>query len=353
MKTFLLGIAIAFTLLGCGILLRSAYLSFTLGSFEYGDFTHYSSLGKNPDTGEVDFTEYPTGEAPWYSFIPVWWWAFACLCVAGICFALYRFGCSPKRLKPLFKKLAIGLSILLIAFALFLLEENIRGRIALHSYIRQLHSQGEKLTLAEIDLPKLPKERNGAPALVALTNQFTSLRKDCPFAVNALTRMRLVAQGRAVVRTEQRDLGVNRTSIISSELRGGSAPRRWNRGREPENTTNFPAPPRASWADLEDQAAKASNTLGAVKMALAQPALNVEIDYTQGYDIRLRHLQATHDARNWLALSALNDIHHRNLEAAMENMLTIAALMRFQEDERLVISQITRWQTGLVGLDLT
>ena len=205
--------------------------------------------------------------------------------------------------------------------------------------------------MAEIDLPKPPKEGNGAPALIALTNQFNSLRKDCPFAIGALTRTLLVAQGRGMVRTEQWDLRVNRI-VISSEPQGGPPPRRWNRGREPEDT-NFPAPPRASWADLEEQAAKASNTLEAVKMALAQPTLNVEIDYARSYTIGLRHLQATRDATSWLALTALNDIHRRNFAAATKNILTIAALMRFQPDERFVDSQFTLWQTGLVGLDLT
>jgi hypothetical protein len=315
-RILLLGIAFAFVILGCGILLCSIYLS----------------------------------DEPWYTLTPAYWCCFACLSIAGIFFALRQLAPKLKRLKPLFKKLAIGCGILLIVFALFLLEENVRGKIALHSYIRQLRAQGEKLTLAEIDLPNPAKEENGAPALVALTNQFHSLRKDCPFAIGGLTRTRLVAQGRGVVRTKQADLGVDHIPI-SYEPGEGPAPRRWNRGREA--ATNSPAPIQASWADLDEQTAKASNALVAVKTALAQPALNVEIDYTQGYEIQLRHLQATYDARNWLTLSALNDIHHRNLEAATENILTIAALMRFQEDERLVISQINRWQTGLVGLDMT
>ena len=52
------------------------------------------------------------------------------------------------------------------------LDARCRGRIALRSYIGRLRTQGEKLTLAEIELPKPPKDGNGPAALMALTNQF-------------------------------------------------------------------------------------------------------------------------------------------------------------------------------------
>src|ERR1700690_4149422 len=72
---------------------------------------------------------------PWGTLISAWGWSFACLCVGFACFALYHFGSKLKRFKTLFKKLAIGLGILLVAFVLFLVEENIRGKIALRFFL--------------------------------------------------------------------------------------------------------------------------------------------------------------------------------------------------------------------------
>jgi hypothetical protein len=74
LKLLLIGIGIAFGVLGGAILLRCIYLLFWLGDWDYCDFTHYASLGKDAKTGQVEFTEYSTGEAPWYSDIPAWCW---------------------------------------------------------------------------------------------------------------------------------------------------------------------------------------------------------------------------------------------------------------------------------------
>ena len=356
-KAVLKILAIGFGIVGGLILLHCLYLSFTLGDFEYGDFLHYATLGRNPDTGAIDFTEYPTGEGPWYIYISAWWLSFACFCISAICFALSGLASRIRRLKPPLKKLANIFGILILGLGVFLLEENVRGQIALYSYLRQLRSQGERLTLAEFDFPKPSKEANGATALVALTNQFNSLRQDYPIPINFLTTIRLVAPGRAIVRCRQPNLGVNR--IEQSAVGGGGHGRRGRRSTTPngnisaeeEPPTN--APIRASWADLDEQVGKASKTLEEVREALAQPSLKVEIDYTQGIDVRLPHLQVTRAAGNWLALTVLDDLYHRDLDAATTNIIAIAALTRFQKDERLIISQTARWQVGLVGLNLT
>ncbi len=233
-----------------------------------------------------------------------------------------------KRLRPLFKKLALSFSILMVVLILFLLEENLRGQIALRSYLRQLRHQGEKLTLAELDLPTRPTDGHVAAELLALTNQFDALRKDCPFIIEFAARLRLAAPGRALVRARQPDLGVARKS-------------------------SAPLSERASWHDLHEQATRAADMLRRLKNVLAQPAPGFPIDYTQGMEARLPHLQLTLDGVNWLALAALYDLHRRDWTAATENIVTIAALTRFAKHDRFTCSQFCRTQVGGTGLWMT
>lgn len=295
-------------------------------------------------------TSFPSAEAL-RNFSSIWRWGFICLLFFVVCFT-FGWWDRLKRLKPVVKKTAISVGVLLAVFAVFVLEENIRGKIALRSYIRELRSKGERLTLAEIDLPKPRKDRNGAAALMALTNQFDALRQDCPFVpFFIISRVRFVGLGRAVVRCEQPDLGVNFNRHSSAQSgRGGSRGRQTS---EIEPTTNGITYLVADWTDLDDQVVKASNVLEEINQAWAQPALSAEIDYSQGFDVRVPHLQPIRNAITWLGLAAMGHLHHRNFEAATQNIRAIAGLSQFGRDERLLVSQVHRWQMGLTGLNLT
>ena len=90
---------------------------------------------------------YPSAETL-RNFSSIWRWGFVCLLFFVVCF-IFGWWDPLKRLKPVLKKTVIGVGVLLAVFAVFILEENIRGKIALRSYIRELRSKGERLTLAE------------------------------------------------------------------------------------------------------------------------------------------------------------------------------------------------------------
>jgi hypothetical protein len=293
---------------------------------------------------------YPSAETL-RNFSSIWRWGFVCLLFFVVCF-IFGWWDPLKRLKPVLKKTIIGVGVLLAVFAAFILEENIRGKIALRSYIRELRSKGERLTLAEINLPKPPKDRNSIAALVALTNQFAALRSDCPFEpFFIISRVHLVGLGRAVVRCEQPDLGVNFNRHSSAQSGRGGPRGRQTDEREP--TTNGISYLVADWTDLDEQVVKASNVLEEIKQAAGQSALSAEIDYSQGFDVRVPHLQPIRNATTWLGLAAMGDLHHRNFEAATQNIRAIAGLSQFGRDERLLVSQVHRWQIGLTGLNLT
>jgi hypothetical protein len=250
------------------------------------------------------------------------------------------------------KKIAGGFGILVAVLLLFILEESIRGRIALHSYLRELRARSEKLTLADFDLPTPFTESNGASALLALTNQFDSLRRDCPFEPSlTVSAIKLVGPGRALVRCWQPDLGTNLRRPEKEEFVGNLQSRRAMIGRD--GTTNLVISCRAGWTNLQEQIHAASNTLDQIRAALAQPTLSVAIDYSPGLDVKLPHLTVVRAAANWLALSALNELHQHNLPAATEEIVRIASLTRFQKDEKFLISQILRQRIAETGLALT
>ncbi len=220
------------------------------------------------------------------------------------------------------------LVVLVLWLALFILEENVRGRILLGRYQAELRAQGEKLTLAKLDFPRPPMDGKRTAGLLALTNQLNALRKDCPFPVDSVARLRLAAPEHAIVRAQQLDLGVARKPYARLSE-------------------------RASWADLAEQAARVVDTLAKLKTVVAQPAAGVAIDYTQGMEVRLPHLNVVRDGANWLALAALNDLHHRDYAAAASNIVAIAALSRFQNNEQFTYAQLARTKAVEAGLNMT
>ncbi len=258
---------------------------------------------------------------------------------------------------PLFKKLAFGIGVLIAVLVLFILEENIRGKIALHSYIRQLRARGEKLTLAELDFPKVPKEGNGAAALVALSNEWAYLEAKCSFP--PFSGITMAAPGREVVRWQQPDLGVRRRdapSPLTQHSVDRSQPRRRDLAVVSEDEpapTNGPVIVYADWNDLDEQVVKASPLLDQVRSALAQPALSFGIDYTEGQRARVPHLWPTGAAARWLALTALDKLHHHDLGPATKNIVAIAGLTRFQKGELFTSCQDVRRRVGETGMEMT
>lgn len=80
-----------------------------------------------------------------------------------------------KKLRVVLRWTGRTLLVLLAILALFILEENIRGRILLARYKAELRAKGEKLTVAELGLDKPMTETNRAAALLGIADQ---IRKD-------------------------------------------------------------------------------------------------------------------------------------------------------------------------------
>jgi len=160
-------------------------------------------------------------------------------------------------------KLAKVFGVLLAVLILFVLEENIRGWVGLHLYLHQLRAQGEKFTLAELQLPKPPTEGNGATALLAASKVLHAMSHKCPLASSPPDTMKLVAPGRAQVLRQL------------PTLKGLDSQGSWQ---------------TYTWEDLSQQLIEAEKPLRQANEALAQPLLQLDLDYSQGFPLSLPQL---------------------------------------------------------------
>src|ERR1017187_511878 len=120
-----------------------------------------------------------------------------------------------RRLKPLLRRLAIGVGVLLAILILFIIEENIRGRVARNAYMRQLRGRGERLTVVEPILTESSPPDDTLAGFMAAGQELEVLQRDCPFQVEGQISFGYTDRWRHVlkypwyvVRHQEPDLGV-------------------------------------------------------------------------------------------------------------------------------------------------
>ena len=228
-----------------------------------------------------------------------------------------------RRWRSFLKQFIIGLGVLLAVLTLLVLAENIRGRIALHLYMRQLRAQGEKLTLAEFDLPKPSREAiSAATDLTVAGKELEAVRRKFRPGIVGQVGLWRIIRGRSVVRHQQPDLGSPRLKP-------------------------------ATWDDLDEQLSSASNALAHVKAALRNGNLAVRVDLSHIDDTDWSYLDATCAAADWLNADAIADLHRGDVQAAVENIAFITTLTQFQRHAPLLNSQYARLHVAQVGLHAT
>jgi dipeptidyl aminopeptidase/acylaminoacyl peptidase len=92
-----------------------------------------------------------------------------------------------KRLKLILKWPVRIFGILMAVLILFIVEENIRGKIALHSYLRQLHHQGEKLSFVELGFSKTSPPSDALAELIAAGKELETLGENARFNAPAIS----------------------------------------------------------------------------------------------------------------------------------------------------------------------
>jgi hypothetical protein len=186
----------------------------------------------------------------------------------------------------------------------FLARYRIKNAVA--RYARELAAQGEKLTVVGLapDLP--PSEQNAAPALLAAVAQLPPWN-----LTNQPPMMYRVTPGHALVA--------------------------WSEDPLPNvETTNV-------WPGLRAEIERHRLTLGQIRAALSKPALVVNLDYSQGYNLLLPHLGGFREAALWLTHSAMLDLHERRPEDAVTNLQAAVRLVARFKDEPVLVSVVVRF----------
>jgi hypothetical protein len=236
------------------------------------------------------------------------------------------------------------LLVLLAILALFILEENIRGHILLARYKAELRAKGEKLTVAELNLPKPAKPSDAAVDLLRAGAELEELGKQSPLLFNwefNVCSLHFTGPGCCTVRQVQADTGLTlRNMDVAAAPRGA---------RRYQPVTQE----MCSWEQLADQVGLAREPFHRARAALQQPVIAVPTDYGQGFDAGIPQERAAASISAWLSTTALYDLYRKDPDAALGSILAIADLMRLLQDDHLIRSQSDRSWIGKRGLDIS
>ncbi len=242
------------------------------------------------------------------------------------------------------KKLAIGCGLLAVLLIAFLLEEHVRGRLALRTYLHQLRAQGEKLTLAELDLPKPATARDVASAeVLTVARKLKALRERGPVALQFVPKLWWVAPGQVIAKTSQEELraGMVRLSPLTGVI------------LLPSEHVSDAGYRRANWSDLAQQLASAGETLAELHAALANHAGGLPVDHahdpTKYWPAHVEMASVV----DWLGAAAIRDLRAGHMKEALENVGAIVAYTEFLKPASLSAWQEARIDAAEVGLDVT
>ncbi len=248
------------------------------------------------------------------------------------------------------KRFFIGVGVLFGAALLFLVEEHVRGRMMLNRWMTEMRAKGERFTLQEIVPPPPAPEDNAASVVSGVILGGAVVPQQIPAA------MQLVAPGKAVavIRQESWLLASGRSGAKAIFFTTNAAALRSNPGRPgraASTNTNNPATYSVlGRADLAADVNGASNALAALRDALRRPGLDFGLDYSQGFWLRLPHLQQLRAQAQWLRAGSLHSLLETNLDSSLENLRALAALTQLQTNGVLLIEQLVRIATVQIGV---
>jgi hypothetical protein len=255
------------------------------------------------------------------------------------------------RTRKILRGFAILSASLLFLLAVFLIEEHIRGRIELNRYIAQMCARGEKFTISELAPIPAPPDENGAGMFMGAGFPQSDLlsRRLAP-------SMRFIAAGTAIPAASLRAWSVSGESDIlpttniarfaGPNVAISAASTNVQVGRARDQTVVSGRGQRI-WKtvtadDLANELAPHSNSLAQVRAALAYPQLDYGLDYSQGFNVSYSHLPREKTASQWLRAASFSALQATNLDAALENLVALAALSHATTNDALMIGQLVR-----------
>jgi hypothetical protein len=211
---------------------------------------------------------------------------------------------------------------LVALLALFIFEENVRGRILLARYKAELRAKGEKLTLEEFNFPK-PIETPELHVLLTSAGALTNLSQAFNHgALEFACRPRFIGPGCCLMRRLQADTELRLRDHVYT------------------------------WEELAEMVAFARQSVRAIRPTLQKPVLTLSVVYG-GDQIGVPQYRAAAAIGTWSTVAALSELHQNNLDAALEDLLISTELIRSLRDSQLYELQMRRLYTGEAALDAT
>ena len=204
------------------------------------------------------------------------------------------------------KRLLVGAAAVVAVSLGFLIEERVRGVVALGRWQAEMRAKGEKLTIAEI-VPPAPTNMG----CLILTPEGAASR----WAVNSSSSsvsppaMWYVAPGKAQVGWQ-----------------AGS----WMSGRANAN----------NWANAAVSLQQAMPAIENLRADLTNHVFVVRFDYDQGFPMPLPHVPRYEKAGVLLKTATQLALRQQRLDLATENLVALAALADFSEGEGMAINEI-------------
>jgi hypothetical protein len=221
-----------------------------------------------------------------------------------------------KKLRAVWRWTWRSVLVLLAIFAIFIFEENVRGRIMLARCKAELRAQGAKLTLAELDLPKPSAETNGAAALIAIADQLhqdtAETRETGSMPEEGFV---FVKPGVAAVMHKQ-FAPIQKVYPSSSLKRSGT------------------------WHNANDAAF--NHGLERAREILQQGPVEFELHYSAGMGMLLPHLARVRGLSRWFTASALVKLHDADITGALDCLEAKRKLADCLADERALVCQLVR-----------
>ena len=199
--------------------------------------------------------------------------------------------------------IVVGIFLALLAASL-MVTAHLQPDNALEAYKKTLCDKGEKLEVGEVLPPPVAPEQNCVDAV--------DLAFGAPGSANVKIphEMQMVAPGKAMIGWRQPDA----------------------RGSDFTN----------SWEDFSAEAATYRPTIELLLQVFDRPKLDFQLDYKKGFTMLLPHLAPFKRTAQVLTAATLCDLHNGDTGAATTNLCTLLALVRGNEDERTIISQLVR-----------
>lgn len=245
------------------------------------------------------------------------WWVNPCGWLIVVISFIVMDGFLTKQ--SIWKRLAytIATTAALVTFVFVVLTlQNLLGKRALNQWLSEKRSQGEKFTLAELNIPKAPLENNGATnfteAALKLKAVDEKLNKELPRKSNSGTSRSLA--GKRLIRT--------------------ALPRFYL----PMNS-NAKA---ITWEEVKKILDENRESIDLARKAIHEPIIQVDIDYSKGFAMLTPHLSQGRSITRYLSTSAHYNLHEKNYDAAIDDIEDMMKLSEYDPYEWNLIACLVK-----------